>query len=110
IARPIKLIGVSSADCIAAEAQAQGLLGKISVVIDAQRNEIYLAAWEITAQARTMSKPLRLASMAEVQLEAQQSDCVIGPEIESWFAKGRLIFPRASTLARLASETSDFVS
>lgn len=110
LARPVKLLGISSADCVAAEAQNERLFGRVSVVIDAQRNEFYLASWEITAQARDSIKPLRLATMADVQSDAEQSEFVIGPEVQKWIPKGRLIFPRAATLARLAFERTDFVS
>src|SRR6266404_4706107 len=39
----IKLLGISSAECLAAGAKAEGLQGSVYVVIDAQRNEFYLA-------------------------------------------------------------------
>ena len=45
----MKLLGVSSAECVAAQAQAEKIYGRVNVVIDAQRNEFYLAAYEISA-------------------------------------------------------------
>src|ERR1043165_8201025 len=41
LARPIKLLGISSAECIAAQAQAEGLSGRVNVTVDAQREEFY---------------------------------------------------------------------
>ena len=49
LARGVKLLGVSSADCLAAQARAENILGRVNVVIDAQRNEFYLATYEIAA-------------------------------------------------------------
>src|SRR5438874_7806744 len=42
-ASKIKLLGVSSADCLAAQAQMEGVTGRVKVVIDAQRGEFYVA-------------------------------------------------------------------
>src|SRR5438094_19575 len=37
----IKLLGISSAECIAVQGQEEGLAGRVNVVIDAQRGEFY---------------------------------------------------------------------
>src|ERR1700722_4432912 len=42
LARAVKLIGVSSVECVAAQAAEDGITGRIGVVIDAQREEFYL--------------------------------------------------------------------
>lgn len=47
LATGVKLIGISSVECIAAQAAADGVSGKFSVVIDAQRGEFYLASFEV---------------------------------------------------------------
>jgi tRNA threonylcarbamoyl adenosine modification protein YeaZ len=47
LARAVKLQGISSVECLARQAQADGLTGRISIVIDAQRGEFYLARYEI---------------------------------------------------------------
>jgi tRNA threonylcarbamoyladenosine biosynthesis protein TsaB len=104
--RQIKFAGISSADCIAAEALSESLREAVAVVIDAQRNEFYLARYKGGA----IAEPLRLASLADVQARAQLGEIVIGPEVSKWFPTGRLIFPRAATLAKLASTQTEFVS
>src|SRR5437879_5330068 len=43
LASNVKLIGISSMDCLATAAQAEGFTGRVDFVIDAQRNEFYLA-------------------------------------------------------------------
>src|SRR5580704_6555405 len=40
LARSVKLLGIASAECLAARAQAENIFGTINVVIDAQRNEL----------------------------------------------------------------------
>src|SRR4051812_19388433 len=48
LARGVLAIGVSSADAIAFEAWHADIRGRIEVAIDAQRNEIYSAGYELT--------------------------------------------------------------
>ena len=110
LAREIKLLGISSAECLAAEAQAQGLTGLVTVVIDAQRTEFYLSDYEITARECRELKPLRLGSLADVQAREGEGHSILGPEVNQWFPAGRVIFPRAAMLARLAALRTDFVN
>lgn len=110
LAREVKILGLSSADGIAAQAQAEGLNGRVAVVLDAQRGEFYLATYEITAASWRELQPLRLASLADVHAEQQAGCLVIGPEVTNWFSAGRVIFPRASTLGRLALGRHDFLA
>ena len=51
LARPVKLLGISSVECLAAQAQAEGIFGRVEVVIDAQRNEFYLAGYDLSPNA-----------------------------------------------------------
>ena len=108
LAREVKILGLSSADAIAAQAQTEGLRGRMAVVIDAQRGEFYLAVYEVNASDRRESQALRLASRAEVQTEERAGALVVGPEATDSFPSARVIFPRASTLGRLALGRADF--
>ena len=62
LARPVTLLGISSVECLAAQAQAEGIVGRVEVVIDAQRGEFYLAGYELSADTRREIEPLRLAA------------------------------------------------
>ncbi len=104
----IKLLGISSAECLAAGAKAEGLQGRVYVVIDAQRNEFYLAAYDLEGLREI--EPLRLATLAEVQERERARQVIIGPEVAKWFPRGRVIFPRAATLGQLALTRRDFVA
>jgi tRNA threonylcarbamoyladenosine biosynthesis protein TsaB len=109
LARGVKLVGISSAECIAAEAQAADITGQVTVVIDAQRGDFYLASYELSPAGRRELQPLRLAPSAEVQALRNSGVLCIGPESIPHFPKARLVFPRARILARLAIGRSDFV-
>ena len=72
LARGVKLLGVSSAECLAAQARAEKILGRVNVVIDAQRNEFYLATYEITPDGWREIAPLKILPRAEVQSRADR--------------------------------------
>jgi tRNA threonylcarbamoyl adenosine modification protein YeaZ len=110
LARPVKLLGVSSVECIADEARAKGWFGTVSIVIDAQRNELYRARYEITEIGCREISALKLATVEEVQAYVATGELVIGPEAERWFKTGRVLFPGAGTLGQLAVNRSDFVT
>lgn len=109
LASGVKLIGVSSAECIAARAQAEGVLGRIGVVIDAQRNEFYLATHEITEKTIKTTSDLKIITLPELNSWAESGGVLVGPEVTKWFPAGRVILPDAATLGRLAAAREDFV-
>jgi tRNA threonylcarbamoyl adenosine modification protein YeaZ len=108
--RSMKFIGLSTADCVAAQAQAEGVIGPVAVVIDAQRNEFYLASYEIEINGPRVVQPLRLATLPEVQARQETGETLVGPEVTKWFPAARLIFPHAATLAQMALVRTEFVS
>src|SRR5579859_464894 len=109
LAQPVKLLGISSVECLAAQASAEGFFGKINFVIEAQRNEFYRARYEITASATTELEPLKLATLEEVKSRAAAGEIIAGPEVTRWFPEGKILTPNAAALAQLASTRSDFV-
>jgi tRNA threonylcarbamoyladenosine biosynthesis protein TsaB len=111
LARPsVKLLGISSADCLAAEARERGSSGRVNVVIDAQRGELYLAWYEIGEAGFELVEPLKLATMEEARSRAQSGEPMVGPEADRWFDGGRVLFPSAAFLGRLVSQRQDFVA
>ena len=105
-----KLLGVGSLDCLAAQAQAEGIFGRVSLIVDAQRNEFYLATYGISAKGWHQVEPPRIWTLPEVQSRTETRGILAGPEAARWFPGSRTIFPRAATLARLALERNDFVA
>jgi len=110
LARGVRLLAISSAECLAAQGQAEGLLGRVEVVIDAQRNEFYLAGYEISAGGWLETEPLRLVTLAQAQERQRAGGRLIGPEASRWFPGSRVLFPHAAALGRLALGRSDFVA
>jgi tRNA threonylcarbamoyladenosine biosynthesis protein TsaB len=104
-----RLVGISSAECIAAQAQREDLSGLVEVVVDAQREEFYLAGYELTPESRREVEPLRLAGLAEVRKRIEAGEAIVGPEVRKWFPAGRTVFPRAAALAELAVGRANFV-
>jgi tRNA threonylcarbamoyl adenosine modification protein YeaZ len=110
LAREVRVLGINSAKCIAAQAAAEGLVGPMTVVIDAQSDEFYLATFDVSPEHQDEIEPLRLATLAEVQERQNAGHVLIGPEVTNWFPDGRLLFPRASKTAQLALGRTDCLS
>ena len=108
LGRGIQLLGLSSVECLAAQAQAEGLRGPVHIIIDAQRNEFYLARYEIAAGGWREAEALRLAPIAEIRALAGAGRALLGPDIARWFAGGKDLYPAAAMLGRLACARRDF--
>lgn len=98
LGREVELIGISSALCLAHEAQAQGLRGTFSIIIDAQRREVYWTTFEIGEKEVREIDPLQIVPLSEIP----QEHPVIGPDSSRLATGGRDLSPLASTLALLA--------
>jgi tRNA threonylcarbamoyl adenosine modification protein YeaZ len=110
LATNVKLSGVSSAECIAEQAVAEGLNGPFSVVVDAQRGEFYLAGYDCPDGQLREVAPLRIVSSDEVRAREKAGDVLVGPDVTRWFPGGRQVFPRAEVVATLALARRNFVS
>jgi tRNA threonylcarbamoyl adenosine modification protein YeaZ len=109
LGRGVNLLGISSVECLAAQAQAEKMFGPVHIVVDAQRNEFYLARYEIGPDRRDQAEPLRLAGLAEIQCLADAGAWIIGPEVTQWFPQAATVFPDAAALGRLACGRRDYV-
>src|SRR5687768_1057469 len=102
LGRNVELIGLSSVVCLAEQARSLGLFGSISIVIDAQRGELYHARYEVSETRSTELEPLRIVSPSEVLAPG----VIVGPEATKYFPTARDLAPSAETLARLAAEAT----
>jgi tRNA threonylcarbamoyladenosine biosynthesis protein TsaB len=109
LGRGVNLLGISSVECLAAQAQAEKMFGSVHIVVDAQRNEFYLARYEIASAQRDEVEPLRLAGFAEIHRLAVSGGRIIGPEATQWFPRATVAFPEAAVLARLACGRRDYL-
>jgi tRNA threonylcarbamoyl adenosine modification protein YeaZ len=110
LARAIKLLGVSSADAIAAQAQAEGMSGQVNVIVDAQRGEFYIAGYDLTVNGACEIEPLRIVTAAEVTQHVNAGKALVGPEVTKWFHSDKVVFPRAAILGQLALARTNFIS
>jgi tRNA threonylcarbamoyladenosine biosynthesis protein TsaB len=110
LGRGVKVIGVSSVEGLAAAAQEAKWTGPLDIIIDAQRNEFYLARYEIGAGSRRELEALRLARFAEIEELARGGATLCGPGATQWFAGARELQPDAGVLGRLAAERRDYTS
>jgi tRNA threonylcarbamoyladenosine biosynthesis protein TsaB len=104
LGRNVELVGISSVVCLAEQARALRLYGSATIVIDAQREELYVARYRVEGVGVTELDALRIARPSEVST----SDLIIGPEATKHFPGGRDLVPSAETLARLASVAMNF--
>ena len=100
----------SSVEAVAAQAREDGVRGAVSVIVDAQRGEFYLATWELSDAGQRESEPLRIVSAEEAQAQAGMGRSIIGPEVTRWFVTGKIMFPRAAMLAKLAMNRPECVA
>ena len=108
LARGVKLLGLSSSDAIAERARLNGLKGRVTCVVDAQRQEFYVAVYDLSVAPARPIQSLHIETLAQVKERAAGGEVLIGPEQS--LPGNHLIFPDAEVLAKLANGRSDFLS
>jgi tRNA threonylcarbamoyladenosine biosynthesis protein TsaB len=109
LGRDIHVIGLSSVECLAAGTEREKIFGPVNIIVDAQRNEFYLARYEITPGAWREVEGLRLAPLAEIAELSRCGERVLGPGMAEWFPSARDLYPDAAILGLLAGDRRDFV-
>jgi len=104
LAREVRLLGVSSAEVLAAQAQADKIFGRVNVVIDAQRGEFYLAEWDVSESVFQELAPLKIVSAADVEARKTEGNICLGPE------QDQVLYPGAAMVAQMATGRTDFVA
>jgi tRNA threonylcarbamoyladenosine biosynthesis protein TsaB len=110
LGRGVNLLGVGSIDSLVAGAEMEKVFGPVNIVVDAQRNEFYLARFEIGPGAHRLIEPLRLAALSEIEKLDAAGEKIVGPDIVSWFPRAINIYPDAAVLGILAGASAGFVS
>src|SRR5258705_6550736 len=85
LAREVKLLAISSAECLAEDARQLGLSDKVHIAIDAQRHEFYLGVYSLHSTAARIAEPLHLVSAAEIERLLSSGQKVLGPDLASFF-------------------------
>jgi len=109
LGRGVQLLGMSTVECLAAQAAEEKIFGPVNIVIDAQRNEFYLARYEIAPGQCREVEPLRLAPIAEIEQLHVAGQRILGPDVSQSFTNARDVYPDSAILGRLACGRRDFV-
>ena len=110
LVRNVRLCGVSSAAAIASEARRQARFGRVTVVIDAHRGEIYLASYDVSPERCQETEALRVATPESARAQLGASQWVVGPEAPPWWPTADIVFPSAAAVARLAADRTEGVA
>ena len=110
VARNVRVLGISTVECLATQAQTAKLHGLVNIVIDAQRNEFYFASYELASDARRIVEPLRLLTWDEATARCTKGTTLAWPDSLQRFPGSRVLLPDAGTLGLLAATRPDFVS
>lgn len=102
VARGISLVGINTVDCLAAQAAAAGMTGRVTIAIDAQRNEIYCAIYELTNGAARCVEPLRIVALEA--LPQTKDTVLLWPDLQPRLPQGRVLLPDAAMLGLLAEK------
>lgn len=109
-ARGVRLLGVSSAEAVAEQAREAGRRGRVEVVIDAQRGEVYHGSYELKDAGIRVATPLRLVALSEINAAASGVIVLGWDEVVRSLPGAQMLAPAASAVARLASGRTDFVA
>jgi tRNA threonylcarbamoyl adenosine modification protein YeaZ len=110
LGRNVKLLGIGSMECLAAQAFASRWTGRLCVTVDAQRGELYLAVYEISESGWRLVEPLTITSPASLLAKANDRSRVIGPEASRWTPSGQIVFPDAKILGQIAAMRTDYLA
>lgn len=108
LAREIKVLGVSSVECVAEQARLEKVWGRVAVVVDAQRDEFYLAIYDVSETGCAVVDPIRIVPAADVKALAANATIIVGPDSVAQ-SNPALVFPQATVLGQIASTRTDFV-
>jgi tRNA threonylcarbamoyladenosine biosynthesis protein TsaB len=105
LARGTPVIGLSSVDLLAWEAKERHIFGNVTVVIDAQRREVYAACFAISRSDIHLIEPLKILPIGSID----QAHDIVGPGAPQLISRALDIAPSAETLCRLAAGRSDYL-
>lgn len=104
VARGISLVGINTVECLAAQAVAEGVNGRVTIAIDAQRNEFYCANYEIADGTARCVEPLRIVGLEALKaLSLPEAQLLVWPELQTRLPQSRVLLPDAAQLGLLAA-------
>lgn len=110
IATGSRLLGVSSVLACAHRCRELGIHGNIAIVVDAQRNELYLEQFEVSPHQVVSIKPLMIVGRETLPGLESSGVRVVGPGLGALGIPGRELEPGASAIAQLTLDNSPALS
>jgi tRNA threonylcarbamoyladenosine biosynthesis protein TsaB len=102
-----KTMGISSADAIAEATLKSGIVGTFHVVIDAQRDEFYVADYDSDGSETSLRNELRILTRDQIsKLKAP----LTGPTLNALGLTGIEIDPRARVVGQIADRRETVIS
>ena len=99
LGRAIQVAGVSSVACIAEQARSANILGDFHVVVDAQRDEFYVADYQSDGGMVALQKDLRILTRTET---TSLPGPLVGPDLMACSLVGTEIIPSANVVGLIA--------
>jgi len=103
LAHRTPLIGIDSVQAIAFQSWEAGQRGSVAIVVDAHRDEFYVAEYNIGQDSYLSTAPLRIATQADVKILLDHGVHLIGPDLTRLHLPGTCIPPNATTVGKLAA-------
>jgi len=107
LAREVRLLGLSSMEVLAEQIHATGMRGRVNLVVDAQRGEVYWAQYLIVTEGCQTVEPLRLAKWDHLRPVTEKGEPLFGPDPAMADRGVRMLTPNAAFLAIVAARRDD---
>lgn len=92
--------GVHGFEAMAWRAWWEGWRGGLHLVVDAQKQQVYHAAYALTDSGFTEVSKIAIVDPPSILL--REGEKVAGPEVERWFPDGERLHPEARHIGKLA--------
>ena len=103
LAHRTPLIGIDSVQAIAFRAMESGQRGSVAIVVDAHRDEFYVAEYNLGPGSLLCTAPLRIAKRDDLSILVGRAVPLFGPDLERFQLHGTCVVPDAVTLGKLAA-------
>ena len=103
LARGVKIQSVSSMESIAKHAQRQNILGRLNVVVDAQRGEFYVTTYLVSKETIQEISALKIMTRIELESSGIRDEICLGPETHL------IKYPSAEANLLLAQGREDYI-
>jgi tRNA threonylcarbamoyl adenosine modification protein YeaZ len=103
LATGVPSVGLRSADVLAEQEWRRGVRGRLHLVVDAQKGDLYHGPYELDEAGWAATQPLAIVPAATLQNDGERW---ITPEPAPRLAWAEAVFPDAGTLGRLAAASA----